>query len=226
VLEAVFILLEFPSPSRKIFIGSYSPPPLSGSPYRSFSPPGGEEAARGHAQGRRVTGPRAASAGESEGPVVARRYDAPRESRGRRPRRVCEQASSGATARGTRVLGAGVSRCWLQLRVNRSFFCLFARVRMMGLMLHGLLLGLTEANRFFRFPFGSFGKIPNLPRFIRFPGTEQEPNFSISVFSVRFSVILGSVSVFGKSCPVLPLSALSVWSTREQLYHPSFVEFS
>jgi hypothetical protein len=36
VLEAVFILLEFPSPSRRIFIGSHSPPPLSGSPYRSF----------------------------------------------------------------------------------------------------------------------------------------------------------------------------------------------
>jgi hypothetical protein len=28
VLEAVFILLEFPSPSRRIFIGSYSLPPL------------------------------------------------------------------------------------------------------------------------------------------------------------------------------------------------------
>jgi hypothetical protein len=27
VLEAVFILLEFPSPSRKIFIGSHSLPP-------------------------------------------------------------------------------------------------------------------------------------------------------------------------------------------------------
>jgi hypothetical protein len=36
VLEAVFILLEFPSPSRRIFIGSHSLPPLSGSPYRSF----------------------------------------------------------------------------------------------------------------------------------------------------------------------------------------------
>jgi hypothetical protein len=36
VLEAVFILLEFPSPSRRIFIGSHSVPPLSGSPYRSF----------------------------------------------------------------------------------------------------------------------------------------------------------------------------------------------
>jgi hypothetical protein len=36
-LEAVFILLEFPSSSRRIFIGSHSlPPPLSGSPYRSF----------------------------------------------------------------------------------------------------------------------------------------------------------------------------------------------
>jgi hypothetical protein len=35
VLEAVFILLEFPSPSRIIFIDSHSPP-LSGSPYRSF----------------------------------------------------------------------------------------------------------------------------------------------------------------------------------------------
>jgi hypothetical protein len=28
VLEAVFILLEFPSPSRRIFIGSHSLPPL------------------------------------------------------------------------------------------------------------------------------------------------------------------------------------------------------
>jgi hypothetical protein len=37
VLEAVFILLEFPSPSRRIFIDSHSLPPLSGSPYRSFS---------------------------------------------------------------------------------------------------------------------------------------------------------------------------------------------
>jgi hypothetical protein len=36
VLEAVFVLLEFPSPSRRIFIGSHSLPPLSGSPYRSF----------------------------------------------------------------------------------------------------------------------------------------------------------------------------------------------
>jgi hypothetical protein len=36
VLEAMFILLEFPSPSRRIFIGSHSLPPLSGSPYRSF----------------------------------------------------------------------------------------------------------------------------------------------------------------------------------------------
>jgi hypothetical protein len=35
-LEAAFILLEFPSPSRRIFIGSHSLPPLSGSPYRSF----------------------------------------------------------------------------------------------------------------------------------------------------------------------------------------------
>jgi hypothetical protein len=35
-LEAVFILLEFPSSSRRIFIGSHSLPPLSGSPYRSF----------------------------------------------------------------------------------------------------------------------------------------------------------------------------------------------
>jgi hypothetical protein len=33
VLEAVFILLE----SRRIFIGSHSLPPLSGSPYRSFN---------------------------------------------------------------------------------------------------------------------------------------------------------------------------------------------
>jgi hypothetical protein len=37
VLEAVFILLKPPSPSRRIFIGSHSlPPSLSGSPYRSF----------------------------------------------------------------------------------------------------------------------------------------------------------------------------------------------
>jgi hypothetical protein len=28
VLEAVFILLEFPSPSRRIFIGSHSLPPM------------------------------------------------------------------------------------------------------------------------------------------------------------------------------------------------------
>jgi hypothetical protein len=140
--------------------------------------------------------------GGSEGPVAARRWDVPGGSGGRGPRRVCEQASSGATARGTRVLGAGVSHCWLQLRVNRSFFCLFARVRMTGLMLHGLLLGLTEANRFFRFPFGSFGKIPNLPRFIRFRGTRNQ-TFRFRCFTVRFSVILGSVSVFGKSCPVL-----------------------
>jgi hypothetical protein len=41
VLEAAFILLEFPSPSRRIFIGSHSlPPPLSGSPYRSFNSQG------------------------------------------------------------------------------------------------------------------------------------------------------------------------------------------
>jgi hypothetical protein len=37
VLEAVFFLLEFPSPSRRIFIGSHSLPPLSGSPYQSFT---------------------------------------------------------------------------------------------------------------------------------------------------------------------------------------------
>jgi hypothetical protein len=36
VLEAVFILLEPLSPSRKIFIGSHSLP-LPGSPYRSFT---------------------------------------------------------------------------------------------------------------------------------------------------------------------------------------------
>jgi ribonuclease HI len=29
--------LGYPSPSRRIFIGSHSPPPLSGSPYRSFT---------------------------------------------------------------------------------------------------------------------------------------------------------------------------------------------
>jgi hypothetical protein len=38
VLEAMFILLEFPSLSRRIFSDSHSlPPPLSGSPYRSFT---------------------------------------------------------------------------------------------------------------------------------------------------------------------------------------------
>jgi hypothetical protein len=37
VLEAAFVLLEFSSPSKRIFIGSHSLPPLSGSPYRSFS---------------------------------------------------------------------------------------------------------------------------------------------------------------------------------------------
>jgi hypothetical protein len=37
VLEAVFVLLEPSSPSRRIFIGSHSLPPLSGSPYRSFT---------------------------------------------------------------------------------------------------------------------------------------------------------------------------------------------
>jgi hypothetical protein len=35
VLEAVFVLLESPSPSRRIFIGYHSLP-LSGSPYLSF----------------------------------------------------------------------------------------------------------------------------------------------------------------------------------------------
>jgi hypothetical protein len=39
VLEAVFVLLESSSPSRRIFIGSHSLPPLSGSPYRSFNSP-------------------------------------------------------------------------------------------------------------------------------------------------------------------------------------------
>jgi hypothetical protein len=38
VLEAVFVLLEYPFPSRRIFIGSHSIPP-SGSPFRSFSEP-------------------------------------------------------------------------------------------------------------------------------------------------------------------------------------------
>jgi hypothetical protein len=37
VLEAVFVLLESSSPSRRIFIGSHSLPALSGSPYRSFN---------------------------------------------------------------------------------------------------------------------------------------------------------------------------------------------
>jgi hypothetical protein len=36
VLEALFTMLEFPSPSRRIFIDSHSLPPLSGSLYRSF----------------------------------------------------------------------------------------------------------------------------------------------------------------------------------------------
>jgi hypothetical protein len=35
----VFILLEFTSPSRRIFIGSHSLPPFSGLPYRSFTDP-------------------------------------------------------------------------------------------------------------------------------------------------------------------------------------------
>jgi hypothetical protein len=40
VLEAMFILLEFPSPSRIIFISSHSlPHPLSGSLFRSFTEP-------------------------------------------------------------------------------------------------------------------------------------------------------------------------------------------
>jgi hypothetical protein len=38
VLEVVFALLESPSLSRRIFIGSHSLPP-SGSPYRSFNAP-------------------------------------------------------------------------------------------------------------------------------------------------------------------------------------------
>jgi hypothetical protein len=37
VLEAVFILLELSSPSRRIFIGSHSLPVLSGSSYWSFT---------------------------------------------------------------------------------------------------------------------------------------------------------------------------------------------
>jgi hypothetical protein len=52
---------------------------------------------------------------------------------------------------------------------------------MMGLMLHGLLLGLTEAVRFFRFPFGSFGKVPIL---LDLFGWNKEPNLSVSVFWV------------------------------------------
>jgi hypothetical protein len=39
VLEAVFVLLEFSSPSRKIFIGSHSLPP---SLVRRFGPSGAE----------------------------------------------------------------------------------------------------------------------------------------------------------------------------------------
>jgi hypothetical protein len=38
-LEVVFVLLEFSSPSRRIFIGSHSLPPPSGSPYWSFTLP-------------------------------------------------------------------------------------------------------------------------------------------------------------------------------------------
>jgi hypothetical protein len=42
VLEAAFVLLESPSLSRRIFIGSHSLP-LSGSPYRSFTSKGRPE---------------------------------------------------------------------------------------------------------------------------------------------------------------------------------------
>jgi hypothetical protein len=37
VLEAVFVLLEFSSPSRRIFLSAAIHSPLSGSPYRSFA---------------------------------------------------------------------------------------------------------------------------------------------------------------------------------------------
>jgi hypothetical protein len=65
VLEAVFVLLVSPSPSRRIFIGSHSlPPPLSGSSYRSFS-------AAAHAddsgEDSRLPGRDAGRGGEEEG---------------------------------------------------------------------------------------------------------------------------------------------------------------
>jgi hypothetical protein len=47
VLEVVFILLEPLSRSRRIFIGSHSLP-LSGSPYRSFTPQAPSNALRIH----------------------------------------------------------------------------------------------------------------------------------------------------------------------------------
>jgi hypothetical protein len=48
VLEAVFILLEFPSPSRRIFIGSHSLPPL----VRRIAPSGTGSAALGESLAR------------------------------------------------------------------------------------------------------------------------------------------------------------------------------
>jgi hypothetical protein len=53
VLEAAFVLLEFSSPSRRIFIGSHSLLPLSGSPYRSFRRAGKRTVAGGGRTARR-----------------------------------------------------------------------------------------------------------------------------------------------------------------------------
>jgi hypothetical protein len=55
--------------------------------------------------------------------------------------------------------------------------------------------------------FGKYlSKFGNLPKYLgKFGtpklGTEQEPNCFGSVFSVRFSVLFGSVSVLGILCP-------------------------
>jgi hypothetical protein len=54
VLEAAFVLLEFSSPSRRIFIGSHSLPPLSGSPYRSFTSAGRGRTVRQVKQSRKI----------------------------------------------------------------------------------------------------------------------------------------------------------------------------
>jgi hypothetical protein len=95
-----------------------------------------------------------------------------------RPPVGVEQRSAGTAGLGRRLRGRVGLAVSVRVRVNRLFFCLFARVRMMGLMLHGLLLGLTEAIRFFRFPFGSFGKIPNLLGLFG----SQEPGTELSSF--------------------------------------------